>query len=136
MSTTINAAVVLAALDNILEPMTTHPKTHLTIMRNRVRRLRAQVDQQASRKVEVTPRINPDAPIPYAGNGPQYVADTTRPRKVEVADAMTQRAAKVIWEVRHVVTDDEWWERTDQGPYLREAHAALTAALGGGEHAE
>lgn len=39
----LNPSVVLAALDNILEPITTHRMTHLSIMRQRVERLRAQV---------------------------------------------------------------------------------------------
>ena len=43
--TELNPAVVLAALDNILEPMTTHKMTHLSIMRLRVKRLRDQVEQ-------------------------------------------------------------------------------------------
>ena len=39
----LNPSVVLAALDNILEPITTHRMTHPSIMRQRVERLRAQV---------------------------------------------------------------------------------------------
>ena len=41
----LNAAAVLASLDNILEPMTTHRGTHLSIMRRRVERLRSHVAQ-------------------------------------------------------------------------------------------
>lgn len=39
----LNAKVVLAALDDILAPMTTHEKTHLSIMRKRLRKLREHV---------------------------------------------------------------------------------------------
>ena len=45
MSIDLNPAVVLAALDNILEPPSTHRMTHLSIMRLRVKRLRDQVAQ-------------------------------------------------------------------------------------------
>jgi hypothetical protein len=45
MSERLNAAVVLAALDDMLEPMTTHCATHLSVMRHRVERLREHVAQ-------------------------------------------------------------------------------------------
>lgn len=51
MAGQINAAVVLAALDNILEPNTMHRGTHLSIMRRRVQKLRDQVAEH----VEPTP---------------------------------------------------------------------------------
>lgn len=43
MTGQLNAAVVLAALDNILELNTLHKGTHLSIMRRRLRKLRNQV---------------------------------------------------------------------------------------------
>jgi hypothetical protein len=45
MSNELNIRVVLAALDQILEPMTTHKLTHVRIMRDRVKKLRDQVAQ-------------------------------------------------------------------------------------------
>lgn len=47
----LNAKVVLAALDDILAPMTTHKATHLTIMRGRVRKLRDHVAQYVDPQV-------------------------------------------------------------------------------------
>lgn len=48
----LNPAVVLAALDNILEPMTSHKMTHLSIMRLRVKRLRDQVAEYVEPKAD------------------------------------------------------------------------------------
>ena len=58
MADAINAAVVLAALDNILEPMGTHRGTHLSIMRLRVQRLRDQVAQHATPTTETEEQNN------------------------------------------------------------------------------
>ena len=45
MNPELNPAIVLAALDSILEPMSTHRMTHLSIMRLRVKCLRDLVAQ-------------------------------------------------------------------------------------------
>jgi hypothetical protein len=54
MTDGLNAAVVLAALDDMLEPMTTHRATHLSIMRQRVERLREHVAQYVEPETHAT----------------------------------------------------------------------------------
>lgn len=52
----LNAAVVLAALDDMLEPMTTHKMTHLSIMRQRVQKLREHVAEYVDPEPDVVGR--------------------------------------------------------------------------------
>lgn len=96
------AQVVLAACDRILEPMTTHKGTHLSIMRTRVEQLRAHVEAIVSRPLSDNTN---DKPIwvkddgtrhdhPVAGTGhwehppARPLSDSTAPSRL-VADRET-----------------------------------------------
>jgi hypothetical protein len=59
----LNARVVLAMLDDMLEPMTTHRGTHLSILRRRVERLRNHVAEY----VEVEPETDDIGSAGHAG---------------------------------------------------------------------
>lgn len=58
----LNARVVLAALDDMLAPMTTDRRTHLSIMRRRVERLREHVAQYVERE------SNDSGSVPSSGD--------------------------------------------------------------------
>lgn len=130
------------------------PTAHTYITQAAARAFRDGAEWQASRKAEAAPSDTDREALRKALRdvltGASVQGDSERgadavlaagfsrsqPVQVEVTEEMVEKAAKGMWELRMRPNEPQWGADLERGvrlEYLKDARAALTAALGGGE---